>query len=286
MFPAHTSEAAAASLLRRASQSGGYSTTTMECSTWASVVLRASRRAAEDMNFAKEVQGRLFPRKPPLLRTLSYAGICLPVGHLGGDYFDFLDLGRDYLGLAVGDISGKGIAAALLMASLQASLRSQCALALDDIGSLLRSVNRVFHENTPEASYATLFFAEYQDENQRLRYVNCGHPAPLLLHADNSVERLESTATVLGLQEDWDCEIAAAQLMPGDTLVLYTDGITEALNEAGEEFGERRLVELLRSASRVPASALLHFILDGVRRFAGEEFQDDITLVAASCARL
>jgi serine phosphatase RsbU (regulator of sigma subunit) len=237
------------------------------------------------MELARKVQVRLFPRNLPTLETLTYAGVCMQARQLGGDYYDFLNLGCGYLGLVVGDVVGRGIAAALLMASLQASLRSQCALALDDIGSLLRSVNRAFCENTHGASYATLFFAEYSDEDQRVRYANCGHPAPLLLHADNSVERLGSTATVLGLWEDWDCSLGDLQLVAGDTLVLYTDGITEAMNEEGEEFGEHRLIELLRRHSHLPASDLLRSIVNGVRRFAGKEFQDDITLVAASCAR-
>ena len=284
VLPANMNEAAVAGVLGGFGQDRAYSTLTTEQSAWTSAVLRGGQRAAEDMELAKEVQARLFPRKLPPLKTLSYAGVCIPAGEVGGDYFDFLDLGRGFLGLAVGDVAGKGIAAALLMASLQANLRSQCALALDDIGSLLRSVNRIFHENTREASYATLFFAEYSDADQRLHYVNCGHPAPLLLRADDRIERLESTATVLGLTEDWDCAIADAHLAPGDTLVFYTDGVTEAVNKDGEEFGEHRLIELLHTSSRVPAPALLQSMVNGVRQFAGKEFQDDITLVAASCS--
>ena len=284
MFLAETSEGAATNVLRRARHNGAYYTMTTDQSAWISAVLRASRRAAEDMKLANEVQARLFPRKLRPLETLSYAGVCLPAGQVGGDYFDFLDLGRGFLGLAIADVAGKGIAAALLMTSLQTSLRSQCALAVDDVASLLRSVNRIFSENTPDASYATLFFAEYSDEDQTLHYVNCGHPAPFIFHAGAGIERLEATATVLGLQEDWDCAIKEVRLVPGDTLVLYTDGVTEAMNRGGEEFGEDRLIELVLTHSRLPVSALLRSIVNDVLHFAGKEFQDDITLVAASCS--
>lgn len=246
----------------------------------------AANRASYDMERAREAQARLFPRKLPAMQNLTYAGICIQARQVGGDYYDFLDLGRGYLGLAVADAVGKGMAAALLMASLQASLRSQCALAVDDIGSLLRPVNRLMCDNMPVGSYATLFFAEYSDEGRRLRYANCGHPPALLLRDDGNVERLESTATVLGFEEEWGCEIAETQLAPGDTLVLYTDGVTEAVNDNGEEFGEHGLIELLHAYRRLPPSALLRSVVRGVQQFAGNEFQDDVTLVAARCAGL
>jgi serine phosphatase RsbU (regulator of sigma subunit) len=248
-----------------------------------STALEAARLPTDDLELAREVQARLFPRRLPPLETLTYAGVCIQARQVGGDYYDFLDLGRGYLGLAVADAVGKGIAAALLIASLQASLRSQCALASDDVGSLLRPVNRLMCDNTPEGSYATLFFAEYSDRERRLRYVNCGHPSALLMHPDGTIDRLDSTATVLGFQEDWDCSVGEAWLSSGDTLLLYTDGVTEAVNENGEEFGERSLAELLRAHRRLPASVLLRSIVNSVRRFAGKEFQDDVTLVAARC---
>jgi serine phosphatase RsbU (regulator of sigma subunit) len=183
----------------------------------------------------------------------------------------------------IGDISGKGIAAALLMVNLQANLRSQCTIALDQPQRLLRSVNQLFYENTTESAYATLFFSEYDDKEQRLRYANCGHLSALLLRHDNSLERLDSTATVLGLFKEWDCSVAESQLLSGDTLVLYTDGITEAFNEAGEEFGEQRLIEVLRRRRELSAEALLASIIDDVRHFNSHEQHDDITLIVARC---
>ena len=160
------------------------------------------------------MQARLFPQTLPPLTTLEYAGICIQARQVGGDYYDFLDLGRERLGLVIGDIAGKGIAAALLMANLQANLRSQCAIALDQPQRFLRSVNQLFFENTTESAYATLFFAEYDDQARRLRYANCGHLCALLLRSDNTLERLDSTATVLGLFKEWDCSIGERQLSP------------------------------------------------------------------------
>lgn len=245
----------------------------------------AAERAALDASLAREVQARLLPRRFPHMETLSYAGLSLPAELVGGDYYDFLDLGRGYLGIAVGDVSGKGIAAALLMANLQAHVRGQCALALEDIASLLRSVNRLFQESTPPGSYATLFFAEYHDAGRRLRYVNCGHPPALLCRRNGSVERLGATATVLGLDEEWDCDVVEKQVLPGDQLIVYTDGVTEAANERGEEFGERRLAGLLRAGQETPASGLLESILEGARQFTGQAFEDDVTLVAMRCTQ-
>jgi len=245
--------------------------------------LEAERRAAQELDIAKQVQARLFPQTLPKLTTLEYAGICIQARQVGGDYYDFLDLGRERLGLVIGDIAGKGIAAALLMANLQANLRSQCAIALDQPQRFLRSVNQLFYENTTENAYATLFFAEYDDKAGLLRYANCGHLCALLLRRDGKLERLHSTATVLGLFKDWDCSISERRLVRGDTLALYTDGITEAFNDAQEEFGEPRLVEALRRHRDLPSPDLLASIVDEVRRFSPNEQHDDITLIVAKC---
>jgi serine phosphatase RsbU (regulator of sigma subunit) len=242
----------------------------------------SERRSAQELEIAKQVQARLFPQSPPPLKTLEYAGICFQARQVGGDYYDFLDLGRERLGLVIGDIAGKGIAAALLMANLQANLRSQCAIALDQPQRFLCSVNRLFCENTPDGSFATLFFAEYDDSMGRLRYANCGHLPALLLRSDDTVERLDATATVLGVFQEWDCSIGERQLCPRDMLVLYTDGITESFNDAGEEFGEQRLIDALRRHRKLSPQALLASIVDDVRQFSPHEQKDDITLIVAN----
>ncbi|HLY18083.1 MAG TPA: SpoIIE family protein phosphatase [Bryobacteraceae bacterium] len=241
------------------------------------------RRAAQEVEIAKQVQARLFPQMRPALKTLEYAGICIQARQVGGDYYDFLDLGRERLGLVIGDIAGKGMAAALLMANLQANLRSQCALAWDQPQSFLRSVNQLFYENTVPSAYATLFYAEYQDRVRRLRYVNCGHLCGLLLRRGGKVERLASTCTVLGLFEEWDCAIGECRLHRGDMLALYTDGITEALNAKGEEFGEALLARALERRRDMPSDLLAASIVDEVRQFSTGEQHDDITLIVARC---
>jgi serine phosphatase RsbU (regulator of sigma subunit)/catechol 2,3-dioxygenase-like lactoylglutathione lyase family enzyme len=245
--------------------------------------LESERRAAQELEIAKRVQARLFPQTLPTFSTLDYAGVCIQARQVGGDYYDFLSLGRERLGLVIGDVSGKGIATALLMANLQANLRSQCAIALDHPQQLLRSVNQLFCENTTDSAYATLFFAEYDDKVRRLRYANCGHLSALLLRGDNTLERLGSTGTVLGLFEEWDCSIRECQLFSGDTLALYTDGITESFNDAGEEFGERLLIEALRRHRELSSQALLASIVNDIQQFSPHEQHDDITLIVAKC---
>jgi serine phosphatase RsbU (regulator of sigma subunit) len=243
--------------------------------------LEAERRTAHEMDIARQVQARLFPQKMPGLATLAYAGGCVQARVVGGDYYDFLDLAPGRVGIVLADIAGKGISGALLMANLQANLRSQYALALEDVSRLLQSVNRLFYENTPEDRYATLFYADYQDAGRRLRYVNCGHNPPLLLRADGSLERLRATATVLGMFADWSCAVEETTLRPGDTLVLYTDGVTEAPNAAGEEFGEARLLATISAQNHAGPDALLSSISTAVQQFSTGAQADDITLVVA-----
>ncbi len=245
--------------------------------------LESERRTAHELEIAKQFQSRLFPQIHPEAKTLEYAGLCLQARHVGGDYYDFLDLGQHQLGLVIGDVSGKGIAAALLMANLQANLRSQSALALDHPELLLQSVNRLFYENTIDSAYASLFFAVYDDRLRRLLYANCGHLCGLLLRADNRCERLDSTGTLLGLFKEWHCLVAECTLHPGDLLALYTDGITEAADNDGKEFGEDCLIESLRQHRQQPCQLALEAITDEVRRLNPTDQHDDITLILAKC---
>jgi serine phosphatase RsbU (regulator of sigma subunit)/predicted enzyme related to lactoylglutathione lyase len=245
--------------------------------------VEAERRAAQELEIAKQIQARLFPQNSPPLRTLDYAGICIQARQVGGDYYDFLNLGRERLGFVIGDTSGKGIGAALLMANLQANLRSQSAIASEQPGAFLKSVNQLFCANTTDSSYATLIFAEYDDESRRVRYANCGHYPGLLLRSDNTLEKLESTSTVLGLFSEWECAMAETQLSPGDMLVLYTDGVTDTLNDKGEDFGEDRLIDVVRKNHKLAPTPLLASVVDEIRRFCPHEQHDDITMIAARC---
>jgi serine phosphatase RsbU (regulator of sigma subunit) len=241
------------------------------------------RRTARELEIAMQVQARLFPQRLPPMRMLDYAGACVQTRQVGGDYYDFLDLGRDRLGLVIGDIAGKGMPAALLMANLQAHLRSQCATAVEQPERFLQTVNRLFYESTADNAYATFFYSEFDDRAGRLRYANCGHLPALVLRRTGDVERLEPTATVLGLFDPWECRTAELELSSGDLLAIYTDGITEAFDARDDEFGEGRLVETLHSHRELPPRDVIAAIYDGVRRFSPHEQRDDMTLIVARC---
>ena len=243
--------------------------------------LEAERRAAQELAIATQVHSRLFPQSMPQLKSLEYAGACIPARAVGGDYYDFLSLGPDRLGFVIADVAGKGIAAALLMANLQANLRSQFALALEQPQRMLQKVNRLFCDNTPDGAFATLFFGDYDDSSGFLRYVNCGHLCALLLRSDGSCDRLESTSTVLGIFKTWECAVGESSLRRGDLLALYTDGITESMDHSDEEFGEDRLIDSLRRHRHHPPQSLLTSVVADVRAFTPHEQHDDITLIIA-----
>lgn len=242
--------------------------------------LAVTRTARTELEIAHHVQQRLLPQKSKPMRTLAYGGRCLPAREVGGDYYDYLDLGSGRLGVVLADVSGKGVAGALLMANLEASFRSRSALGFRDVPTLLAAVHKVFHESTPTEFYATLFFADYNDDTRELRYVNCGHPAPVLVRAEGSVERLEASATPLGIFGDWNCQESGLTLAPGDTLVLFSDGVIEAGVEDGEEFGDARLLKLLAARRGDGVEDLLDGIVSSVLQFSVDHQDDDITVVA------
>jgi catechol 2,3-dioxygenase-like lactoylglutathione lyase family enzyme len=246
--------------------------------------LEAERRAIQELAIAKQVQSRLFPQRLPSVPSLDYAGLCIQARSVGGDYYDFLDLGSERLALVLGDIAGKGIAASLLMANLQANLRSQCATAARDPQGFISSVNHLLFENTAEHAYATLFFADYDHRSGRLIYANCGHLPAFLLRANGTTDRLGATCTVVGLFDELPCAIRENRLNPGDILAVYSDGVTESFNNAGEEFGEQRLADTLHQHAHLPAGELAKKIVDEIVRFSVPEQFDDITLIIAKCA--
>ena len=232
-----------------------------------------------EIEVARAVQRRLLPQGKPLLRTLDYAAECIEARTIGGDYYDFIDLAPGEIGFVVADVAGKGVAAALLMAKLQGNLRSDVGISSKDLPRVLASANRNFYEHTDGSRYATVFFGCYNDTTRKLRYVNCGHNPPLLLRQGLSVDRLEATATVLGLFPDWECSVAEVQLETGDVLGIYSDGITEATNKNGEQFGEARLVETLRGSRHVEALDIVQCAERAVKEFASGEQEDDLTLL-------
>ena len=166
---------------------------------------------------------------------------------------------------------------------MRPNMGRQTGMASDQPQRFLQSVNQLFYENSIDSAYATLFFAEYDDQARRLRYANCGHLSALLFRGDNSLERLDSTCTVLGLFKEWNCCIEECRLFAGDTLLLYTDGITESFDDGGEEFGEQRLIDAMWRHRQLTPQGLLASILDDVRHFSPQEQHDDITLIVAKC---
>jgi sigma-B regulation protein RsbU (phosphoserine phosphatase) len=242
----------------------------------ASARIKADRRVKSELEIAHNVQQKLFPHQTRQLPTIDYAGRCVPAREVSGDYYDFIDAGDSGLAFVLADVSGKGIAAALLMANLQACFRSQPKDALQHPAAMLRSVNKLFFESTPPEHFATLFFAHYDDRERRLRYANCGHLPPILVRVDGTVERLHSTATVLGVFSEWTSEEKIVHLKSGDTLVIFSDGVTEAGIESEAEFGEDGLLAVMRAHAGAGAETLVNHIVDAV---AGDK-HDDVTVVA------
>src|SRR5271157_3941761 len=241
---------------------------------------QSERRRKSELEIAANVQQKLFPHQVHRLRTVDYAGHCVAAREVGGDYYDFLETGGESLAFVLGDVSGKGVPAALLMANLQACFRSQTAAALQQPASLLRAVNNHFFDSTAAERFATLFFGIYDDRTRKLRYVNCGHVAPLLLRPWGEVVRLEPTATMLGAFRQWRCSEVETAIHPGDVLVLYSDGVTEAGIDGEEEFGEERLIRDMRDHQFEPAGAMAQAIVDSVAHFSAGSRSDDVTVVA------
>jgi sigma-B regulation protein RsbU (phosphoserine phosphatase) len=226
--------------------------------------------------------------------TLDYAAECRSARRVGGDYYDFLTLGPDKLGIALGDISGKGISAALLMASLQALLRSRALLRPESVADLVADINRHLAESTDMSKYATFVYGVYDDARRTLCYVNAGHCPPLLFRPCGQgsdgpaagegfdVSRLECGGPVIGLLPDVTYDQEVVELRAGDILVIYSDGISEAADARDDEFGEERLIELVRASHALSAGALRDLILQRVEDFAaGVPQRDDQTLIVA-----
>jgi phosphoserine phosphatase RsbU/P len=237
-----------------------------------------------EIEIAREVQERLFPQRLPEIAGLDYFGRCRTALGVGGDYYDFLALPEGKLGVALGDVSGKGIAAALTMASLQASLRADAMRAGNDIAGLITRVNSMLYDASTEDRYATLFYAQYDPATHRLSYVNAGHCPPILLRGTPNhaaVERLDQAGgTVVGLLPECAYEQAEISLAPGDLLVIYTDGFSEAMNPNLEEWGEERLIHAIAGCAGLPAKDSISKIMQAADAFAsGAPQSDDMTLV-------
>jgi len=242
----------------------------------------AQERLERDVRIAAEVQARLFPRADPEIPGLESHGVCHPALGVAGDYFDFLPLSGVRYGIAVGDVSGKGLPAALLMASLQGSVRTLASRSPDGPAGLARELNSQIYGSTQDNRFATFFWGAYDEKRGALEYVNAGHNPPMLLRGSGALERLRSGGPPLGLFASPDYLQATVGLSPGDLLVIFTDGVTEAVDAQDQEFGDARLERVLRETSGAPAAAVCDAILAAVAAFQGGQPQhDDITLVAA-----
>ena len=237
----------------------------------------------QEIAVAASVQRELFPRERPPLRTLDYSGKCIQARTVGGDYYDFLDLGPGRVGFVIGRRCRQGGGGGLAHGEFA---RQPPQPPPESIGAifplLLAAVNDHLFRHTEADRYATLFFGCYDDDARSLSYVNCGHSAPLLLRASGEVDRLAATATVLGLFGQWECSVAEARMEPGDVLSIFTDGITETTGVNGEEFGEDRLLRVLQQARDLDAVAILSHVEQAVEQFRSTGYlQDDLTLVVA-----
>ena len=237
-----------------------------------------ARRVRSDIEIARTVQQRLLGKAGTPIPGLDYAGSCLPMGDIGGDYFDFLDTPDGDLGIALADVSGKGIAAALLMAHVQAALRSRIDLAGNPV-ALVDSINRVFWQSSPVEQYATLCYAVYRPVDRVLTYVNAGHACPVLLRSDGSNDALDSTGTPVGLFAAWRGEERSIRLNAGDRVVLLSDGVLEAGMQQGREFGHSGVVRCCEVNKGQSAEVTADRLLAGAAR-AGAD--DDMTAVVLS----
>lgn len=246
----------------------------------------AQERLERDVEIAHEVQERLFPRKDPEIRGLDCHGACRPARGVAGDYYDFLRLDAERVGIAAGDVAGKGLSAALLMASLQGAVRSFASMSQDGPASLARDLNAQMHALTEINRFATFFWAVYDETARTLTWVNAGHNAPMLLRASGALERLAASGPPLGALPAARYRQSTTALSPGDLLIVFTDGVTEAASPSEEEFGEARLEQILREHAGSRVGSLCERIVEAVAAFeAGFPQQDDITVVAARATR-
>jgi phosphoserine phosphatase RsbU/P len=272
----------------------------------------AQERVAHELTIAAEVQRRLFPDRAPDSPGLDLAGLCVPAGDVGGDYYDFLELEGGRIGVAVADVAGKGLPAALLMSMVQASLRSQAAVADRALPDICDAMNRLLYRSTAPNAYATFFYGVFEDGHRRLRYVNAGHNPPLVVRASlprteaageaavaaeaggafavatvtapraTPPQRLPATGLVLGAVADSPYTEEVLGLEPGDVVVAYTDGVSEAFSPRGEEFGEERLAEVVAGARHLPAARIVERVAATVGAWRdAAPAHDDFTLVVA-----
>jgi sigma-B regulation protein RsbU (phosphoserine phosphatase) len=240
-----------------------------------------ARKLERELEIARGIQESFLPKQAPVMTGLDLHGINISYREVGGDYFDFIPIVDNQLGLAIGDVSGKGVAAALLMAAFRASLLAEIRNHYA-IRRILEKVNRLLYESTDPGKFVTAFYGVLDVKNRVFTFANAGHNPPLLLRVNGTVEWLSEGGLPLGVLSDSAYEERPIALSTGDVLVLYTDGVTEAQNAAAEQYGVKRLEDLVREIATRPAVEIVDAIRTQVEAFTGEvHLNDDLTLVVA-----
>jgi sigma-B regulation protein RsbU (phosphoserine phosphatase) len=238
------------------------------------------RRMEEELKVASEIQMRLQPVSPPKLLGWDLTGVSFPCREIGGDYYDFIESRKDgRTVLALGDVSGKGTGAALLMSSLHAAVRAQAQTSAT-ITEVMCEINRYLYENTPSNKFVTLFYSKLDPGSGLLNYSNGGHNPPILVRRRGGTMKLEIGGFPIGIMPGSSYQEGQVEFEPGDVLVVYSDGITESVNEAGEEFGETRLIDVVVKYIERTAAGLRDRVDEALSRFVGTAPPvDDMTLM-------
>ncbi|MGB7723581.1 MAG: SpoIIE family protein phosphatase [Bryobacteraceae bacterium] len=251
------------------------------------VVAKEKERLESELEIAREVQNQLFPKDVPYVKTLELKGVCTPARVVSGDYYDFMAVSEGALAFAIGDVAGKGISAALLMATIQSAMRSQLSTSngsgqhRPSPARMVSNLNQQLYATTSLEKYATFYFALYDESTHALTYTNAGHLPPMLLRG-NDIQTMDATGTVVGAFPFATYEERTVPLEHGDILLAYTDGIVEPENVYGEVFGEDRLKDLLLKYARADSSELIARTMEAVVHWTGSsELQDDMTMVVA-----
>ncbi len=270
---------------------------------------KEKQRMENELAIAQEVQAQLFPKQTTQMESLEVFGICQPARTVSGDYYDFLPLGPERLGIAVGDISGKGISAALLMATVHSAVRAYEFGRMPAVtghlvaaggssthvlemtsgpppdafspANVLSVLNRQLYHSTPTEKYATLFLSVYDAHTRTLNFANAGHLPPIIIRKDRSIRRLDTPGLVVGLFDAQNYQEDSVALVPGEIFLAYSDGVTEPENEFGE-FGDERLIEIVRDHRHLPLADIAGLVTSAVKEWIGKAEQpDDITIVLA-----
>lgn len=249
----------------------------------ASEIVDKERHAAE-LRRAREIQQGLLPKQVPQVDGFHISGAWEPATMIGGDYYDIIRLSKDNLGICIADVAGKGISAALLMANVQAAVRAFASASVPP-SDVCSQVNSVLCANIVPGQFVTLFYGVLDAKDRTLRYTSAGHPQPVLIRRNGTSFRLNNDGALLGVFPDWKYEVSSAELNPGDILLLFTDGITEATGAGGEEFGEERLISgVSRSSRKRNPEELPMELLGHVRDFCGSRMSDDATLIVVAAS--